>query len=240
MNWGLLFTFISGLFFLLGIIIYQVFPKKKSLAIFASSNAFVVILGLVFLDLIPELASDGSWWNILLVVVGLFILQIIDLFIPDHKHNHHDNDYESKKHLKHLEHISVITIVALIFHNIIEGIGLYSITLNSIKSGILMCLGIGFHNLPLGIQIGSLNPDKKSKILFFILVLSSLFGGILALLFGSIPDVVINVILALTLGMILHILVFELLGEVINNREKKENLYGIIAGIVILILINVL
>lgn len=240
MNLGLLFTLISGLFFLIGILIYQIFPNKKSLAIFASSSAFVVIFGLIFLDLIPEIVEVGKWWDIFFVLLGLVIFKVIDVLVPHHHHHHVDNDYETNKHQAHLVHISVITILALIFHNLIEGLGLYSLTLANVKSGFLMCLGIGFHNLPLGIQIGSINNSKKNYFLILLLVLSPFLGGILALLFKSIPDVIIGAIMSLTLGMIIHILIFELWGELINNREKMETLYGIIIGIVILVIINIL
>ena len=40
--------------------------------------------------------------------------------------------------------------------------------------------------------------------------------------------------------MLLHILFFELLKEVLEEIDKKDTIYGIIIGIILLFLINVL
>lgn len=208
--------------------------------IFSSACAFVVILGLIFFDLIPEILTFSNWWAPIFIILGFFLIQSLDLFIPHHSHHHRDNDYEGQDHKKHLQHIGIITIVALTLHNFIEGLGLYNLTLSSVKSGLILCLGIGFHNLPLGIQIGTLNQDKKNVGLIILLVTSAFLGGLITLLFGNIPNFLTEIILALTLGMIIHILIFELLGELVNNRQKKETKYGIMIGIIILIIINLL
>ena len=50
---ALLLTLISGLFFLIGIIVYKFIKHKKELTIGAMGCAFVVIIGLIALDLIP-------------------------------------------------------------------------------------------------------------------------------------------------------------------------------------------
>lgn len=240
MIWGLIFTLLAGLFFLLGIFLYKISSNKKSLSIMASSCAFIVILGLILFDLLPEIIAFHNWWTILFVLIGLGLVKIIDLFVPHHHHHHKDTDYETKDHKAHLNHISIITIIALILHNFIEGIGLYSITLTNLKSGLIFLLGVGFHNLPLGMQIGALNENKKNIGLTILLVLSSLLGALIVILFGNMPELLEIFIMAITLGMILHILIFELLGELINNRHKKETNYGIIIGIILLIIINCL
>ncbi|MEG0977104.1 MAG: ZIP family metal transporter [Bacilli bacterium] len=240
MKYGLLLTLVAGLFFLIGIFMYKKSKHRVTLSIITSACAFVVILGLIIFDLLPELIELKKWWVFLFVFLGLGLLFVLDLFIPDHEHNHKDNDYETEEHEKHLSHIGLITIIALMLHNMVEGAALYSVTTNSLKSGILMCLGIGLHNIPLGFQIANYSVTKKNKILLFFLVISALLGGLIVLLFGTVNEIVFGIITAITLGMILHILLFELLKEVYNNRKRKENYYGIIIGIIVLILINII
>lgn len=240
MFYSLLFTFLIGVFFLLGMIIFKYSNHKKNLTILATACAFIVILGLICFDLIPEVIEYHSWYSLIFIIIGIFILKIIDIFVPHHNHKHHDNDEATISHKRHLNHIGTITIIALILHNFIEGIGLYSIAQNNLKNGLMLVLGIGFHNLPLGIEIGSLNQDKLNIWLNILLVLSSFLGGVTSLMVGNLPDIMTNIIISLTIGMIIHILIFELLGELVNNREKKESIYGIIIGIIILIVINCL
>ena len=131
MLWGLLFTFLCGLFFLGGMFLYRASKNKTALTIFASACAFVVILGLICFDLLPEIKEFSHLWTYLFILVGFLVIHCLDLLIPHHHHHHHDNDYATKAHVKHLEHIGIITIIALTLHNFIEGIGLYSLTVNN-------------------------------------------------------------------------------------------------------------
>lgn len=233
----LLLTFLSGLFFLVGLVIFRFAPNKVGLSISSIACALVVILGLIFLDLIPELMEIGAWYFWIFTLIGLFGLILIDKFIPDHEHDHHENDEEKKEHINHITHISTITIIALLIHNYIEGIALFGVASNDLKNGVMMLLGIGLHNLPFGFQIAS-GFKKKNIILIVLLVLSGFLGGLTFYLFGSLNEVVEGIIISLTLGMLIHISLFELLKEVLTNICKKESIYGIIIGIIILVIIS--
>ena len=174
------------------------------------------------------------------VIIGLFLLILIDKLVPHHEHNHHENDEEKEDHKNHIEHISTITIIALLLHNIIEGMALYGVATTDLKSGILMLTGIGLHNLPFGFQISATKKNNKNKMLITLLVLSGGIGGLLFLIFGNLSPILEGIIIALTLGMLLHILFFELLKEVYEEIHKKETIYGIIIGIILLVVINIL
>ena len=237
---ALLLTLISGLFFLIGIIVYKFIKHKKELTIGAMGCAFVVIIGLIALDLIPELIEIKKWYSIIFVVIGLVFLVLIDKLIPHHHHNHKENDEDTHEHQEHLEHIGFITILALLLHNMVEGMALYSVSVNNLESGILMCLGIGLHNLPFGFQIASYSNKTSNKLATLLLVVSGLIGGLIIYSFGSISEFVTGIIIALTLGMILYILFFELLQEVWNNIKHNATFCGIIIGILILVLINLI
>lgn len=236
----LILTFICGLFFLIGLLGYRISTRKESLTKLSIACAFIVILGLITTDLIPELIEIGSWWLLIFVFIGLAILIVLDKFIPHHDHHHKENDELTKEHQGHISHISTVTILALLLHNLVEGMALYSVSANDYKSGILMCLGIGLHNLPFGFQIASSHENKSHKLLLILLVLSGFLGGLIVNICGQVDEFILGIMIALTLGMLLHIFLFELLHELYNNRKKKETLCGIIIGIVILILINII
>ena len=231
---------VAGLSFLVGIYLFKGIKNKEKLMIASSSIAFVVILGLIVFDLAPELLEMKKWYFIIFIILGLVILSILDLFVPHHHHEHHEHDEKTLDHQNHLIHISIVTIIALMLHNLVEGAALYGITISSAKSGILMCIAITLHNIPLGLQISNYAINKKSHLLIVLLVLSALVGGLLVLLFGGISEIILGIITSLTLGMLLHLLIFELFGEIINNRHHIENYYGIIIGIILMIVINLL
>ncbi len=237
---ALLLTMISGLFFLIGVIVYKFIPNKVVFSRVSISCACTIIFGLICFDLIPEILSFKKVWPIIFILLGLFILIIIDKLLPHHFHDHHENDEEKKEHIKHLEHVNIITIIALLLHNIVEGMALYGVTLGSVKSGLVMLLGIGLHNLPFGFQLAPLLKNKKNIFLFILLVISAFLGGLIFNIFGNLNETIELIILSLTCGMLLHILLFELLKEVYEEIDKKETIYGIIIGIVLLIIINYL
>lgn len=237
---ALLLTLFSGLFFLVGIIIYKYSNNKLMLTHASIACAGVVIIGLVCFDLLPEVIESDKWWMSLFIILGFVILFILDKLVPHHEHEHHEDDEEKIDHVLHMEHISTVTITALLLHNMIEGMALYGVASNNIKSGLLMLLGIGLHNLPFGFQIGSFGKNKENRGLIYLLVLSGFIGGLLFSIFGSFNYLVEAIILSLTIGMLLHILIFELLKEIIQEIHKKETIYGIIIGIIILIIINLI
>ena len=234
---GILLTILTGLFFLIGIVTLNNNKNKTKMGNFTIALASVVLLGLLLFDLLPELIATKSFLLFIPIVSGFFLLIVLDLFIPHHHHEHVDGDEDKHDHRDHLNHIGIVTIVALAIHNMIEGLTLYSITLNSVKSGVLMMLGISLHNIPLGFQIGnSLNNRNNSSLLVFLLCISSFLGALIFIIFGSLDEIIINVFLALTFGMLLYILVFELLDEVRRTLKKRETIYGLIIGSIILVI----
>lgn len=233
---ALLLTFLSGLFYLVGIIIYEFVKHKNELTVAAISCAAVVIIGLIVFDLAPELIEQDNAWLFVFVILGFVLLFLIDKLIPHHHHKHHDHDEATKEHKDRLEHVSTITILALSMHNLIEGMALYSISLESIRSGTLMLIGVGLHNLPFGFQIAG----TKNKLLVFLLVISAFLGGLVVFFFGNIDEFLQGVVMALSMGMLLHILLFELFKEIRENIRQKATIYGIIIGVILLIIINLI
>ncbi len=240
---NLLLPFIVGLLFLVGIYISKVIKNKKGLSNYAVSLALVVLLGLIIIDLIPELSEiyGGIKVNVIIVTLfGFIALNILDKLIPSHHHDHHDNEKNKQEHESHLYHIGLVTLISLLIHNIIEGMAIYLMAANDIKSGIVMALGVGLHNIPLGIEIGATMSgkikEKKNVIYVTLLGLSSLIGGLIVLLFGEIEEYYLGYIIALTLGMCLYITICELLPETTTHIHKKETLLGIISGLLIVVL----
>ena len=119
---------------------------------------------------------------------------------------------------------------------------IYLTSANDISLGVMMSIGVGLHNIPLGIIITTtLNDDKNTgKYLFCIgsLFISSFLGGLLLFLLNinTVSDIVIGSLLALTIGMILYIIIFELYPKVKKTSDKKITVIGLISGVIIAIL----
>lgn len=229
MFWGLLLSLIIGLFFLSSLITLKFTINEEKTTLFTMSLAFIVMLGLLLFDLLPEILEQKNIYLLIPILIGLLIFILLDKILPHH------HEHGKKEHDLHLNHVGIITIIALCIHNFIEGFSLYNIALNNLSSGILMTLSISFHNIPLGLQIGSNIKNNNNKYVYLImLVFSSLFGSLISILFDNISTNITSILLAVTFGMLLYILIFELFNEIKHSFKKKEVIYGIIVGVIVI------
>lgn len=233
---AILITLLSGVAFFIGYLITRFVSNEKKLVTFSVGFAFSILIGLIFLDILPECFEhfDNKIIMVICMVCGVGILKLLDLFVPEHNHEGH-----GKKHLEgHIEHIGLVSTIALFLHNIIEGTALYTTSLSDIKMGLLMLLGVSFHNIPLGIQVSSMIRNKKEKLIMIgSLALSSVVGILIINIFNvSLSQIVSGVLLSITFGMLIYITIFELLCEVKEHIKDKELIYGLIVGILFIIL----
>ena len=244
---ALILTVLVGLFILLGSVLGIAFKQNKKITDLGVSIAFGVIITLIAVELIPEILSSsidylgkgrGLLISSVLAFLGFMILQQLDLFIPHHEEENHHHKHEC--HHEHLKHIGIITSITLILHNIIEGMSLYITTLADIKMGLILCIGIGLHNIPMGLVIASsfINEFNKKKIIIISLIvsLSTTLGGLFIYFSGIQSELVMSLLLSVTLGMLIYIVFCELLDQILNIEDKKTTAIGIISGIVILLI----
>ena len=239
---ALLITLIVGLFTFIGSLIIFFTKNNKKIVDFSISIGFGVLLALIILELIPETLEliqtkfmvVGSILAVLVLAgAGIFALKILDKFVPDHD--------GSKSNT--LIHIGVMTSVALVIHNLLEGMAIYTSLSSSLKFGGMLGLGVALHNIPLGMSITSLfykngKDNKKAILVSLIVSLSTLVGGLITYVFAGaiLADFYRGVILAITLGMLIYIVLFELLPHMVENKNKKSIILGMIIGMTLLIL----
>lgn len=249
---GLFLTLLVGLFIFLGSAIGIYFKNNKKITDLSISIAFGVIITLILFELVPEsfeiLSSEvGIFRSILAIIIlsliGIVILKILDLFVPHHEHEaHHKHKHNDETcHNEHLKHIGLVSAFAIIIHNIIEGMSLYLVSSHSILNGLLLCIGIGLHNIPMGLVISSTlssskYPKKKILNLSLAVSISTFIGGLIMAIIGNVSNLINGIILGLTLGMLIHISIFELLHQIYHMKNKKLAIVGIILGIIILLI----
>lgn len=236
---ALFITFLLGLFIIIGVIIAFFLKKQKKVLDFIFAFALSILTMLILVDLlghtIEHLGIKHIYLFILFTCLGLLIFKIIDDFVPEHE----DAKMTKKEEKKNIVHIGILATIALIIHNFVEGMAIYLTAANDINLGIMMALGVGFHNIPLGIIITTtLNSDKNTgKYLFCIisLFISSFLGGLLLYLLNinTVSDIVIGSLLALTIGMLLYIIIFELYPKVKKTTNKKITIIGLVTGVII-------
>lgn len=244
---GLLITFILGIFILIGALVIKLSKNKKVVEQLSISIALGTMALLVCTELIPEVFETFKTDNIintllvilLFISLGIIILKVLDKFIPDHDSEHSLNHNCSDENLMH---IGIVSSVAIVLHNIIEGMAVYSITSESLKLGILVALGVGLHNIPMGMVISSTlsnskNSNNKNIIVLLLVSISTFFGGMLMMLVSHIlNEFVIGILICITLGMLIYIIVFELIPHLMHSKNKPLSIFGIIIGILIIVI----
>ena len=114
----------------------------------------------------------------------------------------------------------------------------YSITSTSLTTAFMLSLGVGLHNIPMGMVIYSTLKHEKKNIKLFLLAavsLSTMAGGIIMnFMWSAINDFVIGILISLTLGMIIYLIIFELLPHIMHSKNKKLSILGILIGIVVI------
>lgn len=245
---GLLTTFLLGIFIIIGAFISLLVSKREKIVDFSIGLAFGVITMLSITDILPEIFENFGWKYFYLFLLftlgGFFLLRVLDQFVPDHHEHHTMNKKEAKENLTH---IGVITTLALVLHNIVEGIAVYSSALSSHSLAVSLALGVGFHNIPLGMVVASSfyhsEKDKRKTWLSILLVsLSTFLGGLFMYIFGlrTISDFVLGIFLSLTLGMLLFIVIDELLPRIQAIKDKTNVIIGIVVGIIILFIASLI
>lgn len=227
---GIFLTILASIFILIGSLIVVINKNNDKIVDFSLALASIVIISLVFIELIPESLEniDNIWLTVLFIVLGIAMLKLIEHFIPHHDHKDHDNLY----------HIGLVAALALIIHNLIEGMSIYGVASSDLALGVLMSIGVGLHNIPVGMVVTSaiVNSHKKISLILIMLILSTFFGGLIMYLANPIVnDFILGIFLSLTSGMLFYILFDELLPKVLSNIKSKSTISGIIIGILVTI-----
>lgn len=244
---ALLLTLLLGIFIIIGSIITLIAKNSEKFIAFSIAIAFGVMTTLVVIDLIPEALESLEFSNpvytyliiILGSIMGFGLLKTLDHFIPDHD----DDLTTTEDDDKNLTHIGLVSSIALVIHNIVEGMAIYILLSNNFKSGIMAIIGVGLHNIPLGMIITSTfyqgnKSLKKTMLIILGISLSTFVGGLLMCIpiLENILETIEMVSLTLTIGMLLYIVIMELLPKIIHSKYKKITASGVFSGIGLLLL----
>lgn len=244
---SLMMTLLTGLFMLIGLIIILCTRNNNRVVNFSISMAFGVIVMLVLLELIPEsyeliTNQSGLPMNIIFMIIftfmGIILLKVLDHFIPDHEMLEENQKEVDDNFL----HIGIVSSIALVLHNLIEGMAIYSSTKTSMDMGFLVAIGVGLHNIPMGMVVTSTfykanKSIHKTVLLTTAIALSTFLGGVIMVFLNRfITDTFLGILLCITLGMLIYIIFFELLEEMIHNKDRKITVIGMLFGIIIFLI----
>ncbi|MFX0118513.1 MAG: zinc transporter ZupT [Promethearchaeota archaeon] len=219
-----------------------------------------VMLAVSFVELLPSaieefsneglLERDAFFWGNLWFFLGIFTIFLIDILIP-HLYKEEDDSRsddlfegdQSKISTSNIRKLGILSALGIAVHNFPEGLVTFTSTLQSVELGVLLAIAVGLHNIPEGLSISipivTATGDKWQA--FKLGLLSGLAepaGALVAaiILFPFLSPGVIGAALAFVAGIMVFISFDELLPAAKNADESHFISFGIIAGMIIMVL----
>jgi ZIP family zinc transporter len=139
--------------------------------------------------------------------------------------------------------LGILTVLALFLHNLPEGLATFSATLLDTQLGIELAIATALHNIPEGISVAIpiylATKNKKKAILYaFISGLAEPVGGLISygillpFINGPAGQLVLNLMLALTAGIMIYITVDVLIPTAKLIEYKHTMIIGFTIGMV--------
>ncbi len=223
--------------FLSGMSIF-LFKPKNQLSIrllLAFSGAY--LFAICVMHLIPELYQDGDHKTGLYILLGFLLQIILEYFSEGIEHGHvhiHKND-------DHHHHFPVVMMISLSLHSFLEGMPLscqypevFHLKVNPLMAGIIL------HNIPIAYTLMSMLllsgiSNKKASFWLFLFAAMAPAGALFSSFLQQqalVADLssYYKIIMALVIGIFLHISTTILFESSQNHRFNLIKLLVIIAG----------
>lgn len=208
--------------------------------------SFVEIIQKANISLVESLGKSAGWWlTIASFFGGIFLIAIIDKFIPSVENPHELRDIEEmqKKPEKdqQLMRMGLFTALAIAMHNFPEGLATFTAALNDPSLGIAIAVAIAIHNIPEGIAVSvpiyyATGDKKKAFWLSFLSGLAEPVGALLGylILLPFMNELVFGILFAGVAGIMVFISLDELLPAAQKYGEHHLSIYGLIAGMIVM------
>jgi len=198
----------------------------------AFSGAFLI--GISFLKLVPEVFNSQAKFIGLFVMLGFLIQLILELITEGAEHGHSHNHSEDEKVSPFL------LLTGLCIHSFLEGMPIVGAFATGIQHTLV--IGIVIHNIPISLTLMSLFLHyglSKRRSLFFLVVFSlmtplgSIISNIINLLSASSLTIYFNYVMAVVIGIFLHVSTSILFETEENHKYNFQKFLTVCVGILV-------
>lgn len=238
LQWILIMTILDGLLGLIGI--FSFFMSKKSLnkiILVLVSFAAGALLGGAIFHLIPESIEKLSLAiTIILTIAGFCIFFLVERLL-------HWHYCRNEGHCHSHEHpYTYLLLIGSGIHNFIDGLLIASSFIISIPLGIITSILIIAHEIPheignFGVLVHGGMKRGKAVIADFSIQLTAIIGGLAGYYFLNLNKYV-SILLPIAAGGFLYLVFFDLIPEILEEKNKFKlfiNIIFIILGLALLL-----
>ena len=214
--------------------------SDRSLDVMLGFSAGVMLAATSFSLIIPAIDLSGPWVVVFGIILGAFVLHLIDRFVP-HFHPALGAEGPPSKLSK-----VWLFVVAITIHNFPEGLAVgVSFGIGDIASGFVIATAIGLQNMPEGLAVALplLREGYSRRKSLWYATLTGLvepLGGLLGAALVSIFHPILPWGLSFAAGAMLFIVSDEIIPESHRKGFEREATFGLIAGFVIMMLLDCL
>lgn len=240
--YSLISVSITSLISLVGVFTLSIkLEKLKRVLMFLVSFAAGSLLGGAFIHLLPEMVekqglSLGNSFNILLGILIFFVLEKIIYWRHCHIPTSRDHPHQ----------LGVMNLIGDGLHNFTDGIIISAAFMTSTSLGIATTVAVIFHEIPqeigdFSVLIYAGFSRAKALLFNFVSALLAFLGVILTLLIGSYFHQLVDFLIFLTIGGFIYIASSDLIPELKKEQGLLKSFFQLIslsAGILIMGLIK--
>jgi len=223
---ALLLTVIAGLSTGIGSgIAYFIKRPKIVYLAFALGLSAGVMIYISFMEMLPDaLETLGEGWGLLVFFVGIGVMALIDLLVPEQENPHNYEDLEEPT----AAHGGLVTFAA---------------ALSDVKLGAFIAIAIAIHNVPEGIAVSVpifyATKDKNKAFFYsFLSGVSEPAGALLGYL--VLMPFLTPAVLAGTLAFVAGVMIYISLDELLPTAHRYGHGHLVISGVVLGMLIMAL
>lgn len=220
---GSIFSTIAGI-----ILLWREKLAQKA-ALFLITFAAGVLLGVAFLDLIPEAfeilenIKVVAFW----ILSAIVLLFVIERYLWWYHHHRFDTEDHSHQHTQPAH--AYLLLAGDSIHNFIDGVLIASAFLLSFPVGVTVTIGIIAHELPqevadFSVMIAAGFSRAKTLILNLASALATLVGAVLAYFYLSGAEGLIPYLLAIGAGVFIYIALSDLIPSIHHQSEHKYDI----------------
>ncbi len=237
----LLYLIIVGTILISGSLIFLIKTDDKLVLRFLLAFSGAFLIGITFLKLVPEVFRNSTTFTGLFVLAGFLLQVMLELITEGAEHGHRHQHTEG-------ERVSpFLLLIGLSIHSFLEGMPI--VDGFDAKLQHTLVIGIVVHNIPISLTLMSLFLHygcSKWKSFFYLTIfavmtpLGSLFSRFLdASLLGSM-DGWFNNILAVVIGIFLHVSTSILFETEENHQYNLRKFLTVCGGLGVALLISLL
>jgi len=214
--------------------------SDKLLDVVLGFAAGVMLAATSFSLLVPSIDLGGPWVAVLGLLLGAIVLHLIDWVIP-----HFSPAFGAEGPPSRLSRIWLF-VLAITIHNFPEGLAVgVSFGSGDVAAGLVIATAIGLQNMPEGLAVALplLREGYSRRKALGYATLTGLvepLGGLLGAAIVVISKPLLPWGLAFAAGAMLFVIADEMIPESHRRGHEREATFGLIAGFVIMMLLDVI